>query len=116
MAAPEPPSAMASSVVCSPRTRLKAPQLKSAGKRFPALEANALLLDSAVRSIQRNGAIVTATATPTSTQAPTRRQLVGFFGDEAVRGEFWLGAVLRGRSLSGRVEVVMAALLIPNPA
>src|SRR4051794_24428474 len=54
-AAPEPPSAWASSTVLSPRTRLKAPQVKSAGRNDEAWLASARLLDSAVRSIQYMG-------------------------------------------------------------
>ena len=100
MAAPEPPSAMASSGLCSPRTRLKAPRLKSAGSRLLAFEAREALLDSAVRSIQRNGAIVTTTAMATRVQAPTRRQLTGFLG---------AGAEVAGLLREG-AEVVMAGV------
>ncbi len=80
---------------------MKAPRLKSAGSRLLALEARAALLESAVRSIQRNGATVTMTATTTRVQAPARRQLKGF------RGFLWavLADVLRERA-----EVVMAGV------
>jgi len=77
MSAPDPPSARASAGDCSPKTRLKAPKLNSAGRRLAALAARALLVDSAVRRTQRNGRTETAIARTRRAQAPARRALKG---------------------------------------
>jgi hypothetical protein len=50
--APEPPCAIASAVVARPRTRSKAPKVKSAGRRLVEFAARAFVLDRAVRRIQ----------------------------------------------------------------
>ena len=57
--------------------------MKSAGSRLPELEASEWLLDRAVRSIQRNGKTVTATARAMRAHAPMRRQLTGFLCGES---------------------------------
>ena len=52
ISAPEPPAAMASSVVAKPSARSNPPHEKSAGSRLRELLGRASLLDSAVRSDQ----------------------------------------------------------------
>ena len=51
-AAPEPPSALASSGVASPSTRSNAPQVKSTGSNEAGSPNSDFEVDSAVRSIQ----------------------------------------------------------------
>src|SRR5688500_8236801 len=77
MAAPEPPSATASAGLWRPSTRLKAPNVKSAGSRLADCEASAPLVDSAVRRTQRNGSTETAIARARRAQATIRRAVSG---------------------------------------
>src|SRR5699024_7320568 len=63
---------MASSVLCNPKTRSNPPQVKSAGRSEAGSAYRALLLEKAVRSIQKNGNSVATRMRHITTQASTR--------------------------------------------
>ena len=76
-AAPEPPSARASSGVASPRTRSNAPVVKSTGSSEAGSLNSDFEVENAVRSIQYNGKIVIRMRMIIAVQARARPQLKG---------------------------------------
>src|SRR5699024_12698922 len=69
---PAPPRPLATSVPRKPKARPTPPTVKSAGRREAGPAYRALLLEKAVRSIQKNGNNVATRMRHITTQASTR--------------------------------------------